>query len=314
MRHCWRLSSQVSLSYRCKTRDRACFRKTFISLLHASIGRNRPCAYLCRLSRHFAQSSSQQSLLGRRAASSPGMHQECSICSHSLPPRQVHSELLPLGPVDAELLPQLCRLCCSAWQEQIQSTQDHLVSFRLDEQRQRPGAKLSHPQVQSQLRGWRETISPAEPGKKKLPRLFVARGLEETSVILRVAGTLEKLSVRSKPLKPRRQPLQTPLGAAPLPLPGQPQLAVSQHLPGGAAPGTDTEQTGTLSGPLPPGLSGLGTGRRRELRPRGRRQPGGCQSPQTAGGEGRAGRRGRRLSLAPEGHQPHSSLHPGLHL
>lgn len=166
MRHCWRLRSQVSLSYRCKTRDRACFRKTFISLLHVSIGRNRPCAYLCRLSRHFARSSSQQSLLGRRAASSPGMHQECSICSHSLPPRQVHGELLPLGPVDAELLPQLCRLCCSAWQEQIQSTQDHLASFRLDEQRQRPGAKLSHPQVQSQLRGWRETISPAEPGKK----------------------------------------------------------------------------------------------------------------------------------------------------
>lgn len=136
---------------------------------------------------------------------------------------------------------------------------------RLDEQRLRPGAKLSHPQVQSQLRGWRGAISPAEPSRgKKLPRLFVARGLEEISVTLRVAGTLEKLSVPGKPLKPRRQPLfslQRRLCAQPrCPCPPGLQLAVSQHLPGGAAAGTDTERTGSLSGPLPPGLSGLGLG------------------------------------------------------
>lgn len=140
---------------------------------------------------------------------------------------------------------------------------------RLDEQRQRPGAKLSHPQVQSELREWREAISPAEPGKK-LPWLFVARGLEEEQAP--ESGSDSHLSPSEwlglwkssvSPGGPSSQgvsPSPASRAAAPLARPGQPQLAVSQHLPGGAAPGTNTERTGSLSGALPPGLSGLGQG------------------------------------------------------
>lgn len=42
---------------------------------------------------------------------------------------------------------------------------------------QRAGAELSHPHL-PELGGWREAISPVEP-RRKLTRLFVARGLEE---------------------------------------------------------------------------------------------------------------------------------------
>lgn len=180
-----------------------------------------------------------------------------------------------------------------------------------NEQRQRHGAKLSHPQVQPELRGWRDAVSPAEPGKK-LPCLFVARGLEEgtgsrqrfTSVTLRVAGTLEKLPVPREAPQARAsaplQPLEPLLRTAPQPLRGREPASPRGR---GAGRGHRADRQ--------PGRAGAGRGR--ELRLRAPRRPGGCRSPRRAGDKGSAERRGRRLSLAPEGHQPNSSPHPGLH-
>lgn len=120
MCHCWRLNSQVSLSCRFTTQDRAHFRRTF-SITASSSHRQEQTLRLPLQTERFAQPSSQQSLLGSRAVSKPVMHQERRICSRSLPPKQVHSERLPPGPADAERPPQLCRLSCSAWQDQAQT-------------------------------------------------------------------------------------------------------------------------------------------------------------------------------------------------
>lgn len=120
MCHCWSLNSQVSLSCRFTTQDRAHFGRTF-SITASSSHRQEQTLRLPLQTECFAQPSSQQSLLGSRAVSKPVMHQEHRICSRSLPPKQVHSELLPPGPADAERPPQLCSLCCSAWQDQAQT-------------------------------------------------------------------------------------------------------------------------------------------------------------------------------------------------
>lgn len=115
-----------------------------------------------------------------------------------------------------------------------------------------------------------------------------------------------------KPLKPRRQPLSSLWSrfcARPrCPLPGH-ETASPRRRGSGRGHRADRQPVRAAAA----GAFRAGAGRRRGLRPRGPRRPGGCRSPQTAGGEGRAERRGRRLSFAPEGHQPHSSPHPGLH-
>lgn len=129
MCHCGRLSLPAPLSCLCKVWETAHFSKTF-SITASSLHRQEqslrlPLQTEQRLCTALipAEFAGKESCKQSRAA--PGMQ----ICSHSLPPRQVHSEFLPPAPADAELPPQLCRLCCSAWQELIQSTQDHLVSF-----------------------------------------------------------------------------------------------------------------------------------------------------------------------------------------
>lgn len=128
MRHRWRFSSQVSLLQWWKTGARARFRKTFSISDLCLTGWNRPCTYRCRLSRHFAvlipaQFAGKESC--EQSWDAPGMQD----LSRSFPPRQVHGELLPPGPADAEQVPQLCRRCRSARQEQIWSAQDPLASF-----------------------------------------------------------------------------------------------------------------------------------------------------------------------------------------
>lgn len=83
-----------------------------VSLLYVSQA-GRPCTYRCRLSRHFAvlipaEFAGKESC--EQSWDAPGMQD----LSRSLPPRQVHGELLPPGPADAEQLPQLYRHCRSA--------------------------------------------------------------------------------------------------------------------------------------------------------------------------------------------------------
>lgn len=128
MRHRWRFSPQVSLSQWCKTRARARSRKTFSISALCLTGWNRSCTYRCRLSRHFAVLIPAE-FAGKESCGqswdAPGMQD----LSRSLPPRQVHGEVLPPGPADAQQLPELCRYCRSVWQEQLWSAQDPFASF-----------------------------------------------------------------------------------------------------------------------------------------------------------------------------------------
>lgn len=184
------------------------------SLLPVSVGRSRPYAHLCGLSRCSAQSSSQQSFLGKRSASSPGAHRECGICSCSPPPSQTGAQRAPASETGR------CRTAASALQAVLLS---------------QAGAESKHAGQLGVLLGWMspgrnpapsyptlrcnqsaqggEKLSALPRRGKKLPRLFVEDGTGSrererfTSVTLRVAGTLEKLcpqeAPRAKPLRSR---------------------------------------------------------------------------------------------------------------
>lgn len=322
MCHCWRLSSQVSLSHRCKTWDKAHFRETFISLLHASTGRNRPCAYLCRLSRHFAQSSSQQSLLGRRTASSPGMHQACRICSRSLLPRTgaqrapasgtgrcrttataLQALLLSLAGADSKHAGPLGVLL--GWMSRGWDPVPSYPTLRCNHSSE-GGEELSAlPSRAGEknflgcllLGGWKRYLSRSE--WLGLWRSSLSPGSPSSQGVSPFSASRDA-SVRS-PAAPARPACSSPWASI------SPAARLRARTPSGPAacpgrcrrgfPGWGWEEKGTAA-------PGTETARRlpepADTRRRGARKAGG-------GGT-------RRVSLAPEGHQPHSSPHPGLHL
>lgn len=107
--------------------------------------------------------------------SSPGMHQECRIPhSHSLPDRCTASSCLRVRQT------QNCLRSAGAAAQHGRSRSGarRTLSRPSGLGEKTAGAKISHPDVPSELGGWRKAISPVEP-RRKLTPLFVGRGLEE---------------------------------------------------------------------------------------------------------------------------------------
>lgn len=216
MHHCWKLSSQASPSNWRKTRDRAHCRKTFS--ITAS------CLHTQRQTLHFPLQAEQTVCLVLIPAEFAGK-ESCEQCWDAPGPQ----DLLTFAPFQtgAQRAPASgtgrCRTTASALQALLLSPagEDSKHAGPLGVllgwmSRGRDRCQVFPPSGAIRPQRVERSISPAASGRK-LPRLFVARGLEEgtgsrerfISVTLRGAGSLEKLSVPWKRLKPRRQPLSS---------------------------------------------------------------------------------------------------------
>lgn len=314
----------MSFSYQCKTQDRAHFRKTFIitaSSLHRqeqSLHLTSPDQALCTVLIP-AESAEKESC--KRSWDAPGMRDLLTFTAS-----QTGSQQAPASGTAR------CRTTASALQALLLSL---------------AGTDSKHAGPLSVLLGWMSRGRDAVPsyptlrcnqsseGGEKLSSALPSRGKnflgcsslggcrrEQAPESVSRLSPSERLD-SGKALCPQEapqakapaplQPLETPPCAAPLPLPGHAarcQPASPRRRGSGRGHRADRQPVRATAA----GAFRAGAGRSEELRPRGRRRPGGCRNPQTAGGEGRAERRGQRLSLAPEGHRPHSSPHPALNL
>lgn len=229
------------------------------------------------------QSSSQPSSLGRRAASSPGMHQECRISQ--FPPSQTGA-----GRAAASGSGR-CRTSASALQALPLCTAgadlDPLASFWA-------GGAESRCQVIPPSTGHQSS----EGGEK--PSVLSSRGENLLDCLLLGGWKSEQLPragafhichprggcVSGEALCPLAAPRAK--AAAPLRAPEWRPCAVRRRCPASrhppASPHRAPSEPGACQGRR--GLEG------RQLRPRGRSQPGGCWSPQTRSGGTRVGRRG----------------------